>query len=158
MFAPCVACSSALGSMRANTGIILRTSTCKGGVLQRGASAIVTRNCEGLHSLDAARVHSRGVAGCIAGRYRVALTFLERHLAGKPKADHFGPINRKGEAVSSKARPGLLFGFSWLRAYATSPGPAPASANCMYNGEYHHRWCLPGLPGRCDHPTGPKDP
>jgi hypothetical protein len=32
--------------MRANTGIILRTSTCKGGVLQRGASAIVTSHCE----------------------------------------------------------------------------------------------------------------
>jgi len=29
----------------------------------------------GLHSLDAARVHSRGVAGCIAGRYRVAPPF-----------------------------------------------------------------------------------
>ena len=44
---------------------------------------------------------------------------------GQPKADHFGPINRKGEAVSSKARPGLLFGFSWLRADITSNGPAP---------------------------------
>ena len=92
-------------------------------------------------------LHCRPLSGSAA--------FPIKAWCGQPKADHFGPINRKGEAVSSKARPGLLFGFSWLRADTTSPGPAPATANCMYNGEYHHLWCLPGLSGRCDHPTGP---
>ena len=51
--------------------------------------------------------------------------FLRKAFSGQPKADHFGPINRKGEAVPSKARPGPLFGFSWLRADITSNSPAP---------------------------------
>ena len=36
----------------------------------------------------------------------------------------------------------------------TSQAPAqpPASAFCMYNGEYHHRWCWPVLSGRASSP------
>lgn len=39
-------CTSGRGSMRANTGIIMRTSSYEGAVLHRGACAVVTRNCE----------------------------------------------------------------------------------------------------------------
>ena len=51
---------------------------------------------------------------------------LTKAFSGQPKADHFGPINRKGEAVSTKAMQGQdrCLAFSWSRARVTSYGPA----------------------------------
>ena len=51
---------------------------------------------------------------------------LTKAFSGQPKADHFGPINRKGEAVSTKATQGQdrCLAFSWFRAGTTSNGPA----------------------------------
>jgi hypothetical protein len=61
--------------------------------------------------------------------------------------DHFGPINRNGEAVTSKATQGqdCCLSISWFRADTTSSGPALASANCMFSCEYHYRWCWPAV-------------
>ena len=93
-------------------------------------------------------LHCRPISGSAA--------FPIKAWCGQPKADHFGPINRKGEAVSSKARPGLLFGFLlvWGRHHKPRPRP-PVSANCMYNGEYSCRWRWSSLSGRVSHPTSP---